>query len=108
MGAKPSKRAPPPPPVACNVLNIPNPNGQRDYAWVDPTGRNGGVKTSAGYVLCLKACQPGDFPEIGSDKKPTGKMIKASDSKTVYTPVVYHACSSTKCGNFKQIPGCIA
>lgn len=109
MGTKSSKPAPPPPPLQCNLLNIPNPNGQRDYAWVDPTGRNGGVRTDKGYVMCLKVCQPGDFPQIGKDGKPTSYMIKGSDSKTVYTPTPYQACSNPPCGGkFNQIPGCIA
>ena len=124
MGTKSSKPAPPPPPIACNVIKVPVPNGQRDYAWVDSTGRNGGAYSTgppAGYVMCLKVCQPNDYPEIGPDKKPTGKMIyvrdvirtnglKNSKAGESYTPVVYQACSSPPCGNLNPMPpstGCI-
>lgn len=120
MGTKSSKPAPPPPPPQCNLLSIPVPNGQRDYAWVDSTGRNGGVKTSGGYVMCLKACQPGDRPQLGPDNKPTGLMIYSKDvirtngganSKAgeVYSPVVYQACGTAPCGVRPMAPasGCI-
>ena len=109
MGTKSSKPAPPPPPPQCNLLSIPVPNGRRDYYWVDSTGRNGGVQTDRGYVMCLKSCRPDDTPEVGTNGKLTGKMIYSVDITRTngltnskkgesYSPVVYKPCGQAPCG----------